>query len=324
MNCRNKLFYPLLNRTTFLFFIIFTLLLNIHNSHSITLNKVIATIGNEVITLAEYQQFVKMSGNIVQSDVVDEVLLRRMIEERVILNEAKKKGIEISEKEVDEQIEAFCEENGLLEENLEEFLKEEGITLNIFREIIRNRIIAMRFVYNEVDSKVVINDKEIRDFYNENKRNYLARPETAEIKAIFLRLKEDASVTEITDLKLRSLKIVNLLRSGEDFEKIAEEYSDEPLRSIGGMLGSFSKNSLIAPLDKKVFSMKKGEISEPIWVKEGVYIITLVEINSDLYKSLDDVKDEIKSEIYKLKREKYFNEWIKALWEKASITISLI
>jgi parvulin-like peptidyl-prolyl isomerase len=77
-------------------------------------------------------------------------------------------------------------------------------------------------------------------------------------------------------------------------------------------------------LDKKVFSMKKGEISDPIWVSEGVYILLLVDVSNELYAPLEDVKGAIMSELYKLKRERYFNEWLKTLWEKASVTINLI
>lgn len=323
MNCRNNLFYLLLNLSVLLFLLAIPLTFNSANSHAVTLDRVIATVGNEIITLAEYQQFLKSIGQYEQLDVVDEILLRRLIEEKVILNEAKKKGIEISEKEVDEEIDEFCKENGLSNEKFDEILKEEGMTLDMFRELTRNRIMLMRFIYSEVDSKIIISDKEIEDFYSANKKSYLASPETVEIKAIFLKMKKDASVTEITDLKRRSLKIVDSLKRGKSFEQLAEEYSDEPLKSSGGILGTFTRNSLIASLDKKVFSMKKGEISEPIWVSEGVYIVMLVDINTELYLPLEDVKNDIKNELYKVKRERYFNEWLKTLWEKASVTISL-
>lgn len=323
MNCRNKLFYLLLNLSVLLFLIAIPLILYSTDSHAVTLDRVIATVGNEIITLAEYQKFVKSIGQYEQLDVVDEILLRKLIEEKVILNEAKKKGIEISEKEIDEEIDEFCKENGFSKEKFDEILKEEGMTLNMFREIIRNRIMLMRFIYSEVDSKIIISEKEIEDFYNANKKSYLASPETVDIKAIFLKMKENASVTEITDLKRRSLKIVDSLKRGESFERLAEEYSDEPLKSSGGILGTFTRNSLIASLDKKVFSMKKGEISEPIWLSEGVYIVMLVDINTELYLPLEDVKNDIKNELYKVKRERYFNEWLKTLWEKASVTISL-
>lgn len=323
MNCRNKLFYLLLNLSVLLFLIAIPLILYSTDSHAVTLDRVIATVGNEIITLAEYQKFVKSIGQYEQLDVVDEILLRKLIEEKVILNEAKKKGIEISEKEIDEEIDEFCKENGFSKEKFDEILKEEGMTLNMFREIIRNRIMLMRFIYSEVDSKIIISEKEIEDFYNANKKSYLASPETVDIKAIFLKMKEDASVTEITDLKRRSLKIVDSLKRGESFERLAEEYSDEPLKSSGGILGTFTRNSLIASLDKKVFLMKKGEISEPIWLSEGVYIVMLVDINTELYLPLEDVKNDIKNELYKVKRERYFNEWLKTLWEKASVTISL-
>jgi peptidyl-prolyl cis-trans isomerase SurA len=318
--------YMIRNITLFLMFLINSLA--VCPSYAITVDRVIATVGNDVITLTDYKQFVKsMDGNIEDTgkmenkDVVDETLLKRLIEERIILQEAKSKGIEVSDEDVDEWMRAFIKENGVSQEEFEEFLKEEGMDLNDYMRLTRDKIISLKLINIYIDSKVVINDDEIEAFYSENKKNYIKIPVSVVAGAIFLRVEKDASVTEITELKRRSLKIASLLKKGESFDRLVYEYSDEPLKSQEGILGEFTKGELIPPLDTKVFSMEKGEISDPVWVSDGVYILHLIDRKTGLHKPIEEVEREIYYYLFEQKREKLFNNWIEVLWEKASVKI---
>jgi parvulin-like peptidyl-prolyl isomerase len=122
-------------------------------------------------------------------------------------------------------------------------------------------------------------------------------------------------------LKRRVLKITALLKGGNSFEKLVEEYADEPMRSQKGRMGEFVRRALVPPLDNKAFSMKNGEISEPIWTEEGVYILQLVNKTDESFRPLDEVKGEIYKNLYNQKREKLFIDLRGRLWERASITI---
>src|SRR4030042_2805933 len=308
---------------TLILFIIISSFAAAKPSHGLTVDRVLATVGNETITFADYQQFIKGLGNTEHTDAIDETLLKKWIEEKVILYEAKKKGIDASDDEIDEEIEEFKEQSGLSQKDFETLLKEEDMNIHGFRNLMKDKVMMLKLISEDVDSKVIIMDKEIEDFYTANKKNFISSPETVEIKAIFLRLKEGASVTEITDMKRKSLKIAEQLKGGDSFERLVNKYSDEPLRSQNGLLGTFEKGALLPPLDKKAFLMEKDEISDPVWVSDGVYILHLINKSDQRSKPIEEVKDEIRDHLYKEKREKIFNEWIKALWEKASVTIKL-
>ncbi len=295
-------------------------------SFAITVDRVLATVGNEVITLSDYKQFVRTidideEGFIENPDVIDEGILNRLIEDRIILQEAKNKGIEANEEEINAWIQAFKEENALTQEEFEKMLADEGLNIEDYKEIARNNLIALKLINLNIDSKVVITDKDIESYYNEHKNKFIKKPATVEVEAIFLRLKKDASVTEITDLKQRSLKILYMLKQGANFDLLVDEYSDEPLKSQAGRLGEFTEGQLIPALERKVFSMKKGEISEPVWANDGVYILRLIDKKDITYKSIEEVRSEIYSILFDQKREKLFNDWIKNLWEKYSVKI---
>jgi peptidyl-prolyl cis-trans isomerase SurA len=305
-----------------LLLILTTSLLIPEGSYGRVVDRVLATVGGEAITLADYEKLVRTAGGGDISETVEQDMLKKMIEEKIIVQEAKRKGVEVSDAEIDKTIEEVKEQYSLSPDGLEKMLQEEGTTLAAYRATTRESIMISRLIDNEVDAKVFVGDKEIDEYYRANQREFVSSPETVEVKAIFLRLREDASVTELTDLKLKSLRIASLLQEGENFDGLLYEYSDEPLKSNEGILGQFIKGALVPPLDSVAFTLREGETSSPVWVSEGAYILQLVRRNSEQYKTLVEVKEEIRNRLHTQKREKIFNDWLKTLWEKSFVTIN--
>lgn len=181
-------------------------LLSTDFSYGLTVDRVLATVGSEVITFGDYRQFVKGISDADNGDTVDQKLLRKFIEEKIIRQEAKRKGIEASDAEVEKAIEEFKAQNGMSQQDMEQSLNNEGLNMDSYKKLMRDQIISSRLISDEVDAKIFVTDEEIKAYYDANKKDFVSSPEKVEIKAIFIPLREEASVTEITDLKLRSLK----------------------------------------------------------------------------------------------------------------------
>ena len=305
-----------------LLLILTTSMLTPEVSYGRIVERVLATVGDEAITLADYQKFVRIAGDTDTNTIVEQDMLKKMIEEKIILREAKRKGIEVSDAEIDKTIEGAKQQYSLSPDDLEKMLQEEGTTLAAYRTTTRESIMIARLIDNDVEAKVFVGDQEIDEYYRANQREFVSCPETVEVKAIFFSLREDASVTELTDLKLKSLRVAALLQKGENFDGLLYEYSDEPLKSNEGILGQFTKGALVPPLDSVAFALREGETSSPVWVSEGAYIFQLVRRSSEQYKTLVEVKEEIRHRLHTQKREKIFNEWLKTLWEKSFVTIN--
>jgi len=291
-------------------------------AEGLVVDRVLATVGGEVITFADYRLFAKSMGAPAHVEEIDQQLLKDMIEERIMLQEAQRKGIFATDPEVESAIEEFRDQNGFSGEELERFLLEEGMSLDAYGKITKERIMVSKLIDGDVDSKVIIGRGEIEEFYLANKNQFLRSPEKIEVKAIFLKLGESASVTEITDLKLKALKIVALLAEGDNFDRLVDEYSDEPLKSHGGVLGQFARGSLVSALDNAAFALREGQTSDPVWVSEGAYILQLSKRFGESFKPVYEVEGEIRDNLRGIKREKLFNEWLKTLWEKTSVTIN--
>jgi len=293
------------------FFVYCLLLIYPQPSYAETVDKILATINDEFITLADYRIFIRREGYPVKEENrVEEGILKRLIEERLILIEAKKRGIIATDREIEEMLKEISKERGVSLEEIINSLKIEG---RDYKEVLRDRIISVKLIKDEIESKVVINDKEIENFYNEHKEHYRLEPEKVEIDAFFLSLPAEASVTEATDIKLKTLKVLKHLREGEDFESIARRYGEFR------RLGRFEKGSLLQPLNNVAFSLKEGGISNPVWTDEGVYIIKVTKRIEPVYQSLQEVRNQIIKILHNNKMADIMNDWLKRLWEGASI-----
>jgi len=132
-----------------------------------------------------------------------------------------------------------------------------------------------------------VSESEISEYYENNKKDYFV-DETRSLDYVFFEIKpskqDSQSVLEtITDLKTR-------VTSGESFETVAIEYTDDPSgKTSGGDLGWFGKGNMVPPFEKAAFNAKKGEVVGPILTSFGYHIIKVED------KRIKDGKDEVKA-----------------------------
>lgn len=291
------------------------------NTEATTVDRVLAIVNNEVVTLSDYKRFISKAGSSASPEIVDESLLKKIIDDKIILIEAKKNGIIATESEISQIIKEFLKNNNLSDEEFKKRLAEEGMTITEYEVLLKENLISLKFIDRELNSKIIVTDKEIDDYYKKNISLFIDKPDRMLVKAIFIKFNDPPTLTGITDLKIKSLKIMSEIKKGEPFEKMIGLYADEPLKSHDGILGEFENGTLIPELDVTISSLNEGEVSKPVWTKEGVYILKMAMKIKGNYTPLTQVKDNIYTTLYQQKREEKFNEWLKSLWEKSSVTI---
>ena len=86
-------------------------------------------------------------------------------------------------------------------------------------------------------------------------------------------------------------------RDGQDFAELAKKYSEGPSRDKGGDLGTFRREAMVKPFADKAFSMKAGEISDPVRTQFGWHIIKVEKVNEATKTSLADAKQSIRKKL---------------------------
>lgn len=183
-------------------------------------------------------------------------------------------------------------ESQLPYQKLEEKIKgevqvtEEDARQDYIDENLKVNATLARYDQSKIDS-VFISDKEIKDKYEEDKKEKYERGPARKLKYIKLNL--EASEADLDAVKKEIFAIKDQLDNGADFAEIAKKESQDGSAAKGGDLGFFGRGRMVKPFEDTAFGMEIGEISEPVKTRFGWHIIKLVD------KRTEDGKEEVKA-----------------------------
>jgi parvulin-like peptidyl-prolyl isomerase len=116
--------------------------------------------------------------------------------------------------------------------------------------------------------------------------------------------------------------VLERLNAGEEFDQMATIYSEDPgSKDIGGDLGWFGRGRMIEPFEEAAFSLKEGEVSEPVSTRFGYHIIRVDSIREAELEPYEEIKEGIRSRLIKQKRDRLASEFLDQMTDRASITI---
>ena len=142
-------------------------------------------------------------------------------------------------------------------------------------------------------SQVKVTDDEIREYYDEHPDEF-KMDKTVEARHILINVSQDAGQDEVDKARAQIESILQKAKEGQDFAELAKQYSQGPSKDQGGSLGTFTRETMVKPFADKAFSMKAGEISDPVRTQFGWHIIKVEKVNEATTTSYDDAKDEIR------------------------------
>jgi len=117
-------------------------------------------------------------------------------------------------------------------------------------------------------------------------------------------------------------KVVELSRSGTKFEELAKQYSDDDGTKVsGGDLGWVGKGVLVEQLDDAMQAMEPGDVRGPIRTERGFVVLQLVERKSGDLRPYDEIKDQLRKQLYDQQVEKAQQSWLRELRKKAHVDI---
>jgi parvulin-like peptidyl-prolyl isomerase len=213
-------------------------------------------------------------------------VLQQLIGKELIYDDAKKKGI-LNSAEYKKEY-----------KKLEERMKKE---------------LAIQVWQKKVLDGIKISQKELKEYYKKNIDEFKEK-ETVHARHILVKTKEEAKkiIDELKGLKGDALKA--------KFIELAKKYSTGPSGKNGGDLGYFSKGQMVPEFNDKVFSMKKGTITnEPVKTQFGYHIIYLEDKKPSLTRSFDEVKAYIEQRLKMEKFKDVMKKKMDALQKKATI-----
>ena len=144
--------------------------------------------------------------------------------------------------------------------------------------------------------QVGIADDEIQEYFDEHPAEF-EEQKTVEARHILINVSEDADAEKVDQAKEQIETILQKARDGNDFAELAKQYSQGPSKDKGGYLGTFGRESMVKPFADKAFSMKAGEISDPVRTRFGWHIIKVEKVNEATTTPFDEAKNDIRKKL---------------------------
>jgi foldase protein PrsA len=180
-------------------------------------------------------------------EVGGEQVLTRLVQLEVLQEKYK-----VSDKDVDNELVQFKKQFGG-EDTFKEELKKAGMTEDQLRKNIKDSLI---FFKAQTDG-IKVSDKEVNDLYEKEFK-------VSEVKASHILVEDEATAKDV----------LAKVKAGEDFAELAKKYSTDPgSKEKGGDLGFFTRGQMVPTFEEAAFSLKKGEISDPVQSQHGFHII---------------------------------------------------
>ena len=154
----------------------------------------------------------------------------------------------------------------------------------------------LRFTPESYLDKVALTDAELRDAYDSAPERF-AIPQTVEARHILVKVAPDAAPEAAENAREQLADVLKQAREGKDFAARAKQYSEDSTREQGGALGAFRREAMIQPFADVAFSLKPGEISEPVRTRFGWHLIKVEKVNAGRTRSFEEVAPEIASQL---------------------------
>ena len=194
---------------------------------------------NEVRTrMARFEQQLRQSGQPVPPrPQFERQVLERLISEKAQLQLAREIGVKVEESTVDQAEQNVARQNQIDVAELRRRLGADGIALAQFREDLRNQLMLTRLRERELEPRVKVSDLEVEQYLRERQQG-AAAPMELNLAQILIAVPEKANESQVAALRAKAQRVQQRARAGEDFGKLAREFSDSPgVAADGGEVG---------------------------------------------------------------------------------------
>jgi parvulin-like peptidyl-prolyl isomerase len=296
-------------------------------------DRIVAVVNQEIITFSEiekwgrpFQKEIQVEDRLERRERIQEVfrkVLDRVIEEKLIEQEARKSGIKVTSKEIEGAVDDVKQRNKIDQEELEKALAAEGLTLEAFKKDLERRILRSKLVSSAVKLEQKAGEKELKEFFQNNLNHYRVNESYRPAHILFL-IPQDATPEQIRGIRKKGQKVLERIKEGADFAKMAMEYSeDTSTRKEGGDLGPFKKGELLPALEKEANRLQVGEVSGLIRTEHGFHILTLLDRKGGEPPPFEEIKEKVEADYYEKEMEKALQQFLSKLKEKSIIEIKL-
>jgi parvulin-like peptidyl-prolyl isomerase len=277
-------------------------------------DKVVAVVNNEIITQKDLDGFIAFMRvqlakeySVMQLeqkiDSMKPDLLQRLIEDRLILQEAKKSKISIDKNRIKAKITELKRAHNT-EKEFQDFLVQQGVTEADLEQKMKDQMMTYEIVENTIKNKIVVKPSEITEYYEKNMGQFIVEEQ-----------REFISI--VTEDQALAGKVCADLKAGKVLPAVEVEYSVKANTFSAKKGGELKKE-----IEEVVFAMNVNDVSDPVKIDNAYYVFQLIKITPEYKQQLLDAQNSINQTLFNQKMQEDMVDWLEQLKKKAYIKIT--
>ena len=277
-------------------------------------DRVVVVINDDVITLTEFMESANKNGINLDEPGTDYKYLEQIIDKTIIEQEAEKAGVTVTDEEVDETLKELKAQYNLDEAQMKKALKKQNMSEANFKEQWRFQLLTQKLIAKRIKGSIAVTDKEVEDYYRQTYGDY------EEGGGSEFRIAHILILNDSPGAKQKATEIADKAKSGEDFAKLAKEYSQDTMSAqSGGDLGYFKKGDLVESLEFAVKDVQVNEVVGPVLSPGGFHIIKVLDRKDSKTGIPQTYSQEIRTNLYNQKAEAMLKTYLADIKESAFI-----
>ena len=246
---------------------------------AVLVDRIVAVVGKEVITLTELAERTERASRDLQRARIappERASLERQVLERLVLDKAQLQraadtGLRVDELQLDRAVQRVAQSNDMTLAEFRRALERDSVPFERFRAELREQILLARLREREVEDRVQVSEAEVDAYLQEHRASAVEY----DVAHILLRVPEQASPEAVARARERAERVRDEARAGGDFAQLAASHSDAGDALQGGALGWRAPGRLPELFAEALRDMQPGQVSEPLRSPAGFHVVKL-------------------------------------------------
>jgi peptidyl-prolyl cis-trans isomerase SurA len=322
-----------MTKSFFSLFLIVFLLIPAASSGKV-FDQVAGVVDGEVITLSDLDAAMPQYGKAYLPDTenpldkeirlrqVRKQVLEMLVEERLLQRVANRYGIKVEDGEIETLLTKMKQEGQMDDAELAKQLKENGFTVEGYHHFLAAQVRRARIIDALIKPDISMSEPKLREYYQAHYDSYQV-PEVR-VSQIVIMVPEKAKPKDWETAKKRIGKALEKIKKGATFEETAALYSDDKASAAtGGDIGFFNRGEMVPELEREVFKMDVGAVSNVIRSAQGFYLLKVTEKRGGSTPPFDEIKNRVMEDYYREEVTKRYTKWLSDLKARSNVEIKL-
>ncbi|MCX7846937.1 MAG: SurA N-terminal domain-containing protein [bacterium] len=291
-------------------------------------SRVVARVGDEVITTVELDQIYKPIARQIEENTgpeeraeqlakAREAALKQLIDRKLLLLEANRMGVQLPEIEIEKQLDKIRGQYAT-EEDFRNFLEQQHMTEEELRKTIHDDLKVKVMFQDKVMRRVTVLPSEVHEYYQLHASEFV-QPGQVHMYQILIKKRPDP-----LRARKRAEQVLAELKGGANFQQLARLRSEDPKREKGGDWGLVSEGFFgeeMAAVEKAAFALEPGQFSDIIETRYGYHIVYIDRKRPGRVLTEVEAYDEIYARLFQEKLAKVYDDYMQYLRDKTYVEV---